>query len=509
MKCVLRVRYLVFLALLYLVLVFLLYHYLWQDRSFGKLLEAPAGFEGTFTRDLAYDYPDPHEAGDPGRVEFNFRRNPAPQGVKIFNSPQNKPQNSSHSLETQIQKPILPLTHSDTTTTNFTKLTRTPDPLHLSQLKHAAPPKNLSLPKPNRCLHTFYYAWYGNLETDGRYMHWNHRYLPHWKESVTKKYPQGRHAPPGDIGASFYPQLGCYSSKDPVVIATHMTQLRSAGVGVVVVSWYPPGLADDEGPPPDPVIPVLLDAALAHDVKLALHIEPYRGRTPQSVRDDLRYIHSHYSQHPAFYKLERVDPSNGGRARWLPLVYVYDSYLSPARDWAAVFKPGGSLTVRGREEDCVAIALLVEHSHMKFAVEGGFDGVYTYFASDGFSFGATYTNWATVSDFAAAKGLIFIPSFGPGYDDLQVRPWNRLTARGRKSGSYYQEGFGRAREHSRGGFVSITSFNEWGEGTQIEPAVPKTASQREYLDYSPGKPDLYLQLTREMAKKLSADCGVT
>ena len=362
--------------------------------------------------------------------------------------------------------------------------------------------------EPNPCLHTFYYAWYGNIETDGQYMHWNHRYLPHWKESITRKYPQGRHVPPDDIGTSYYPELGCYSSKDPYVIATHMTQLQLAGVGVIVVSWYPAGLADDEGPPPDPVIPVLLDAALSHGLKLTLHIEPYKGRTPQSVRRDLQYIHSHYSQHPAFYKLKRVE-HRGRAVVYLPLIYIYDSYLIEARDWASVFRPGGALSIRGREEDCVAIALLVDHAHMRSAVEGGFDGVYTYFAAEGFSFGSTYTNWGTVSDFAAEKNLIFIPSFGPGYDDLQVRPWNRLTARDRRDGAYYQEGFRRARESSRGGLVSITSFNEWGEGTQIEPAVPKVASSRTYLDYSPRRPDFYLQLTREMAEQLPTDCGIT
>ena len=43
-----------------------------------------------------------------------------------------------------------------------------------------------------------------------------------------------------------------------------MLQLQLAGVGVVSVSWYPSGLSDDEGPLPDSVIPVLLDAALTH-----------------------------------------------------------------------------------------------------------------------------------------------------------------------------------------------------------------------------------------------------
>ena len=502
MKCILRVRYLVFLALLYLILVLLLYYYLWQDRALSKLLETPAGFEGTFTNDLDYDYPveDPHVAeDDPGGVEFNFRRNSAPQGVKIFNGPQKRPSNTSlGGYGTQV-------TMSKTNTTNdITKTTSKPESLQLNRL----PLKNLTLPKPNPCLHAFYYAWYGNVQTDGRYKHWNHRYLPHWKDSVTSKYPQGRHVPPDDVGASFYPELGCYSSRDPAVVATHMTQLRVAGVGVIVVSWYPAGLADEEGPPPDPVIPVLLDAALAHDIKLTLHIEPYKGRTPQSVRGDLQYIHSHYSQHPAFYKLERLDPNDGAMLH-LPLMYIYDSYLSEAREWASVFKRGGPLSIRGTNEDCVAIALLVEHAHMRSAVDGGFDGVYTYFAAEGFSFGSTYTNWGTVSEFAAEKNLIFIPSFGPGYDDLQVRPWNRLTARDRKNGAYYKEGFRRAKRSSRGGLVSITSFNEWGEGTQIEPAVPKISSSRTYLDYSPGRPDFYLLLTRDMAEELPTDCGIT
>ena len=117
------------------------------------------------------------------------------------------------------------------------------------------------------------------------------------------------------VQASTRSWVACYSSKDPAVIDKHMLQLRSAGVGVIAVSWYPAGLSDDEGPPPDPVIPVLLDAALTHGIKITLHIEPYKGRTPQSVRNDLQYIHTHYTKHPAFYKLERISPSSG--------VYVY------------------------------------------------------------------------------------------------------------------------------------------------------------------------------------------
>ena len=370
-------------------LVSLLYHYLWQAGTLHNLLEAPGGGDGGRRKHTDFYYEDDYpgdvgvdEAGDNGRVEFNFRRNPAPQGVRVYNGEKRR-QNSSE-IDHQTHTSSSPHSNLTNTTTGTTK-----PPLQMTPTN--TPLKNASLPDLNPCLHAFYYAWYGNVETDGRYMHWNHHYMPHWNPAVTNKYPRGRHVPPDDIGASFYPELGCYSSKDPAVIDKHLLQLRSAGVGVIAVSWYPAGLSDDEGPPPDPVIPVLLDAALTHGVKITLHIEPYKGRTPQSVRNDLQYIHTHYTQHPAFYKLERISPSSGEK-RALPLIYIYDSYLSEAREWAAIFKENGPLSVRGQECDCVSIALLVDRAHMQFAVDGGFDGVYTYFAANGFSFSSTFSS---------------------------------------------------------------------------------------------------------------------
>ena len=45
----------------------------------------PRGLEESTRMSTKDDYPtDLDEVGDPGNVEFNFRRNPAPHGVKIF-----------------------------------------------------------------------------------------------------------------------------------------------------------------------------------------------------------------------------------------------------------------------------------------------------------------------------------------------------------------------------------------------------------------------------------------
>jgi glycoprotein endo-alpha-1,2-mannosidase len=56
--------------------------------------------------------------------------------------------------------------------------------------------------------------------------------------------------------------------------------------------------------------------------------------------------------------------------------------------------------------------------------------------------------------------------------------------------------------------VSITSYNEWGEGTQIEAAVAHTsAAGVTYQGYEPQEPDLYLRLTEQWARDVRERCG--
>uniref|UniRef100_A0A8C0IT69 Glycoprotein endo-alpha-1,2-mannosidase-like protein n=1 Tax=Chelonoidis abingdonii TaxID=106734 RepID=A0A8C0IT69_CHEAB len=80
-------------------------------------------------------------------------------------------------------------------------------------------------------LHIFYYTWYGNTHFEGKYLHWDHVMVPHWDPKISASYPKGRHSPPEDIGSSFYPELGPYSSRDPEVLEEHMNQLRAAAIG--------------------------------------------------------------------------------------------------------------------------------------------------------------------------------------------------------------------------------------------------------------------------------------
>ena len=200
-------------------------------------------------------------------------------------------------------------------------------------------------PKASGKVATFYYPWYGAPEVDGKWAHWDHPQIEFWNTQQRDKYPHGestRRHPPGSVGSNFYPAAGPYSSRDPAVVATHMKQMRDAGIGVVVVSWYPPGTQDavqggKEIMVEDGVLmPLLLKCAAAEGLKLALHVEPYDGRNAATLRRDLEYASKSYGDHPAMQKEK-------GRI----VYYLYDSYREPASEWAKIFAPSGAQSVRG------------------------------------------------------------------------------------------------------------------------------------------------------------------
>eukprot|EP01029_Cantina_marsupialis_P032212 TRINITY_DN96363_c0_g1_i1.p1 TRINITY_DN96363_c0_g1~~TRINITY_DN96363_c0_g1_i1.p1 ORF type:complete len:463 (-),score=92.67 TRINITY_DN96363_c0_g1_i1:187-1575(-) len=353
-------------------------------------------------------------------------------------------------------------------------------------------------------VHAFYYPWYGSPKVDKQWLHWNHERLKHWRPATANRYSTEAHKPPEDIGADFYPKLGPYSSADPEIIDDHMRQLREANVGTIVVSWYAPKRSDSNGKAIDWIFPLLLDKCDKNGLKLSFHMEPYKGRSTRTVREDIEYVINTYGEHPALYRT-----IINGSKKPLPLFYIYDSYdLTPTR-WGELFNAKGNKTVRGTKYDGIFIGLLVKKDHSRYVSQGGFDGMYSYFAVNGMTYGSRQRNWPTIAKDLKTKGGIFIPSVGPGYIDEAVRPWNGENTRKRNKGAYYKSSIKSALDISPE-IISITSFNEWHEGTQIEEAInPKVqkpdgfktfnlrGTQRSYFYYENGS-DMYLKLTNEL-----------
>ena len=330
----------------------------------------------------------------------------------------------------------------------------------------------------NYNVHTFYYSWFGNPEIDGNYNNWNHQIIPHWVDSTWNnagKYPGG-----DDIGANFYPELGCYSSNDPEIITIHMKQIRDAGIGVIAFSWWGKDSFSDKS------VLTYLDLAEKHGLKIAFHIEPIY-KTDLEFKSHLEYITANYTPHPAFYKVNDK-----------PFFYLYNSYKLNFRIWQGMLNPDSDSTIRNTPLDGVFISLWTLRLDGEFAVRSGFDGVYTYFGTDGFVHGSTTTNWRDMSAYASEHDLIFIPCVAPGYMDTRIRPWNEKNTRSREKGQYYEQMFMKALD-ANPDYIGITSFNEWHEGTQIEPAIPKTIPGYSYEDYGDEiDPYYYIDKTREL-----------
>lgn len=92
---------------------------------------------------------------------------------------------------------------------------------------------------------------------------------------------------------------------------------------------------------------------------------------------------------------------------------------------------------------------------------------------------------------AREHGLRFIPHVLPGYDDTRLRGSGRVRL-DRRGGRFYRDFWALASEFVRPDqpFLMVTSFNEWHEGTELEPSV----------EYGDG----YLAITRELAGSLRA-----
>lgn len=218
------------------------------------------------------------------------------------------------------------------------------------------------------------------------------------------------------------------------------------------------------------------------------------------MQHNIKYIIKNYGNHNAFYKYTK----NG---RDLPLFYIYDSYLLNAKEWAKIFKPNDVTSIRGTEYDGIFIGLLVNQNEKQSLVQAWFDGIYTYFASNGFTYGSSIIHWKNIAKFAKDNNLIFIPSVGPGYDDTHVRAWNGRNTKLRKNGKYYETSL-KAAISANPDILSITSFNEWHEGTQIEKAVPFSYGQIKYLNYDNLGSDYYLKLSEKWVKHFEQSRGI-
>ncbi|HUP69687.1 MAG TPA: hypothetical protein VM142_07710 [Acidimicrobiales bacterium] len=278
----------------------------------------------------------------------------------------------------------------------------------------AAPPVRLA-PEVT----VFFYPWYARQDRDGDWRHWE----------------ANSHSPPEDVASNFYPALGAYSSSDPAVLNVQMAEIKAAGIDVVASSWWGRGSYEDS------VLPQVSAAAAANGLRLAILHEPYVGRSVATVEQDVAYLRASFSVRD---------------------FYLFDIQRFASTSWAAARDRMGDVRLLGQSNNLTAMR---SGAFATYATASRFDGVFTY---DPVRYAPA--DFAGFCASARQARLACGPSVAPGHVATRTKPSDtRIVSR--EGGARYDAQWTGAIDAGPD-LVSITSYNEWHEGSQIEPAVP-------------------------------------
>ncbi len=274
------------------------------------------------------------------------------------------------------------------------------------------PPPPRAAPHPRLVLSHFY-AWYGSPDGPARgWKHWNPA-LPHH-------------------GTTDTPQRGWYDSKDSATIAAQIGLARDAGIDGFISSWWGAHGFDDE------VVALLLREAERQHFSVTILYEP--ARSSNQMREDLRYVLAHYATSPAWLRIDRR-----------PVVFIYGRVTNQLRpsELASALQGLGLFSVADNMDP------------LKSAIVDGVE---------------TYNPAGDVDGYIAAlpaqraafnrRGKMYCASVVPGYDDRNVNtPGMRID---RAGGTIYERLWKAA---AGADCVTISTWNEWHEGTEIEPSA--------------------------------------
>jgi hypothetical protein len=325
---------------------------------------------------------------------------------------------------------------------------------------------------PSYRVGAFYYPWYSNPDFHDHWIHWDEIGFD----------------PPVDISSDYYPLLGPYSCFDPQVVAQHFAWYRQAGIGVVITSWWGQGSFEDE------VVPLLLEMAERYNLKVTFHIEPYGGRSAGRVVEDIEYLYRRYGEHPSFYRTSEPSRwSMDDRPKGLFFVWNIrhpdpDGETVEAEHWLDAVE-----AIHGMPDGGLVIA---ETTDASWIDRGHFDGIYNY-ATIHLAPGESF-NWAR----GIPQLSWYIPSVLPGFSARRIG-YPASDFADRRGGATYEEQWQAALDVDvEPQMITITSFNEWHEGTQIEPADMGMTTDEGYTysDYGDLGPEGYLGLTRELVQ---------
>ncbi len=305
----------------------------------------------------------------------------------------------------------------------------------------------------------YYYPWYNDS-------HWAQGY---WR---------------AELQPAQHPLLGEYDSRDQAVIQQHLAWSAEYGIDSWALSWWGRRSWSD-----GTIKRFILPEMEGRDTRFCIFYEspkllgglkpggiPFEKRQIRRMKRDFRYLAKRFFDHPNYLKVD-------GKA--VVVLYLtrtfygrYAEALQAAR--TAARRQGFELYLIGDEvfwsmpnrqriRQLDAVTAYNMHGPARFA---------GYPAESGFLewVGKQYRRFQQTAE---QEGVDFIPNVMPGFNDLGVRPEVRhyvippQATEGGSAISTFKQYLNIARPLAGSplNMITITSFNEWHEDTQIEPAI--------------------------------------
>jgi hypothetical protein len=281
--------------------------------------------------------------------------------------------------------------------------------------------------------------------------------------------PDGTH----DIASIYYPLIGPYDDRDAAIQQYHIRLAEASGIDAFIVDWY--GITDHgDFPTINSNFRSMLSFAEKVNFGLAVDYDAYRfylgGTGPdyvvipnrtlaiRQVHDDLAYVIQQYGQRSAYLKF------NGK-----PVIFVFGSTVLKPSEWGTIFQ---QLENEGLKAHY--IRFFADVAYYPY-----FTGFFPWIEAHGVAEGTTtpisyiHNNAEELKNFADSNSITWGMNVWPGFDSTPVADWCYGQGRiqiDRKGGTLYNQTWAASMSEEPSS-IDIATFNDWNEGTIIEPTV--------------------------------------
>ena len=308
-----------------------------------------------------------------------------------------------------------------------------------------------------------------------------------WHWTMNRYHPDQLANGQPEIASHYTPLIGLYDSSDPDVLRCQVMQMKLAGIDGIAVDWYGNDEFLDYGVNnrnSERLLPIIEAAKMHFAVCYEDQTVPKEiagGVFPESdaVLHEQRlmtWMQTHFFSSPAYLKLH-------GR----PVLLTFGNPYYNNAQWTQIFSALPQKPLYFTETN----------RHGMDVSAGGFDWP--------MPSGGTSGAFQAQDTFYAAAGPQFIPAAFPRFDDIyaQAGVGNSYGIVGDQNGKTFTGTLTRALQ-SCAPIVQLVTWNDWGEGTQIEPSVQHgyrdlaetQRLRRRYVDpaFAPTPADLALPL---------------